>query len=124
MAMIYTGGTVVGTPQLTYNEAGTAKLVFPLRDVRQVGEKTYTEQCVVEMWGEAAEQYAPQVAEGTVVEKVRGFPRAEVGKNAEGVAYGYIVVKARELDIERSPVALPEPEPEQTVGDDDPFGDQ
>jgi hypothetical protein len=122
MAMIYTGGTVVGTPSMTRNEQGTAKLVFRLRDTRQVGEKTYTEQCIVEMWGDAAEQYAQVVTDGTVVEKVKGFPRAEVGKNQEGKEYGYIVVKARELDLGYQ---APEPQAaEQTVGDDDPFGDQ
>ncbi len=123
-AMIYTGGTVVGTPELTHGQTGTAKLVFRIREEREQGGKVYVDEAVVELWGEPAERYANVVDEGTVV-KLKGFPRAEGRLTPDGKPMGYLVVKARELEIvqaARAPAAAQVDE--QTVGDEDPFGNQ
>lgn len=125
MAKVYTGGTVIGAPQLTHSQAGTAQLTFRIRDEREAGGKVYVDEAVVEMWGAVAEKYANELDEGTVV-KAQGFARADGHLSADGKPYGVLVVKAgREGDLEV--VSRPQVTAAQAAGvadDDDPFADQ
>ena len=124
MAKLYTGGVVIGTPELTHGPTGTAKLLFKIRDEREAGGKVYVDEAVVEMWGDLAEQYAQAVSEGAVV-KVQGFARAD-GRLADGKPVGVLVVKVGRVgDLEITRPATQAPARAQTVDDtDDPFADQ
>ena len=125
MARIYAGGTVIGAPELTHGQTGTAKLVFRMRDTQERAGKVYVEDFVVEAWGAVAEALASQVGEGVTVE-TKGFPRADGRLAADGKPLGVQVVKvgrAEDLEI----TSRPQVTAAQAVGvvdDDDPFADQ
>ena len=116
----YSGGIVVGEPELTYSAKGVAQLAFKVRDVRQVGEKQFVENYVVETWGDRAETVRKQVADGTIIKKLKGYPEARAYLDADGKPVGLLVVKLGELEVEapaRQAAALP-------ASPHDPFGDQ
>lgn len=122
MAMMYTGGTVVATPELTHSASGSARLVFGIREERPNNNGgVFVDEAIVEMYGEQAEQYANLVDEGAVV-KLKGFPRAIGRLGADGKPIGQIIVKAREVEIV-TPADNGRQYAQSATDPDDPFAD-